>query len=167
MSKYYRFHDKNFLGNHKCTASHYIIKTNYKHGLCHQLNRKTVWSFKVYRIHQNGHHRIRRRWRITCTSSYQRTHHKYAIDKQWKLQEWRFHDIFTFAIFKLTDKKEFSLSIVRLASFWQSRERKKMPLCCKTCLATLVFRSNLCRKIVRVLQRECIFFQRNENESTE
>ena len=24
MSKYYRFHDKNFLGNHKCTASHYI-----------------------------------------------------------------------------------------------------------------------------------------------
>ena len=25
VSKYYRFHDKNFLGNHKCTASHYII----------------------------------------------------------------------------------------------------------------------------------------------
>ena len=23
-SKYYRFHDKNFLGNHKCTDSHYI-----------------------------------------------------------------------------------------------------------------------------------------------
>ena len=25
VSKYYRFHDKNFLGNHKCTASHYMI----------------------------------------------------------------------------------------------------------------------------------------------
>ena len=24
MTEYYRFHDKNFLGNHKCTASHYI-----------------------------------------------------------------------------------------------------------------------------------------------
>ena len=28
MSKYNRFHDKNFLGNHKCTASHYIICCN-------------------------------------------------------------------------------------------------------------------------------------------
>ena len=28
MSKYYRFHDKNFLGNHKFTASHYIIGCN-------------------------------------------------------------------------------------------------------------------------------------------
>ena len=25
MSKYYHFHDKSLLGNHKCTASHYII----------------------------------------------------------------------------------------------------------------------------------------------
>ena len=25
VSKYYGFHDKNFLGNHKCTASHYIM----------------------------------------------------------------------------------------------------------------------------------------------
>ena len=29
MSKYYRFHDKSFLGNHKCTASHYIIDNQY------------------------------------------------------------------------------------------------------------------------------------------
>ena len=25
VSKYYRFHDKNFIGNKKCTASNYII----------------------------------------------------------------------------------------------------------------------------------------------
>ena len=25
VSKYYRFHDKNVFGNHKCMASHYII----------------------------------------------------------------------------------------------------------------------------------------------
>ena len=31
VSKYYRFHDKNFLGNHKCTASHYI-NCNIAHG---------------------------------------------------------------------------------------------------------------------------------------
>ena len=29
--KYYRFHDKDFLGNHKCTASHYI----YYHYSCY------------------------------------------------------------------------------------------------------------------------------------
>ena len=40
MSKYYRFHDKNFLGNHKCTASHYIMHNHNK-----EKHNKTVCIF--------------------------------------------------------------------------------------------------------------------------
>ena len=40
VSKYYRFHDKNFLGNHKCTASHYMILTK------HQLHNDDSTAFQ-------------------------------------------------------------------------------------------------------------------------
>ena len=45
---YYRFHDKNFLGNHKCTASHYIINNYCQKYIEIQSVQKCDW------LHDNG-----------------------------------------------------------------------------------------------------------------
>ena len=44
VSKYYRFHDKNFLGNHKCTVSHYIIHTTESAG-CNCLSQPLISAY--------------------------------------------------------------------------------------------------------------------------
>ena len=46
VSKYYCFYDKNFLGNHKCTASHYIIK--HYNGYCLKYPGSALWFWNRY-----------------------------------------------------------------------------------------------------------------------